>query len=166
MLGKKRQLMGRDNPSDGQQVVDATLFQQVGKMAVEGVRFNAALQYVAEDERALAAFLFGAAVHKVEGDVEAREVAVVGVVDERAVVLTVLHLQSHCHRFQGAQTLLDGVVVESQFPTGGAAQRLVVLEGVPCARTGNQLALQVALPDAFLYHGIASRIDDDLCILH
>ena len=158
--------VGRYDRTHGQQIVHATLLEQLGQMGVEGMRFHAALQYVAQDEGPLPSFLFGTTVHKVEGDVEAGEVAVVGVVDERAVVLPVLHLQSHSHRLQGTQTFLDGVAVETHFQAGGTTQGLVVLEGVPRAQARDEAPLQVRLSDAFLYHLVARRVDDDLCILH
>ena len=76
------------------------------------------------------------------------------------------HLQSHGDRFKGTQAFLDDIVVESHFLTCCTAQRLVVLEGIACAVAGNQFAFQVHFPNAILDDWGASKIDDDLCILH
>ena len=56
--------------------------------------------YVAQDECALASLMVGAAVHEVESNVERVDVRVVRVVDERASVLSLFHLQAHSYRFQ------------------------------------------------------------------
>ena len=47
------------------------------------------------------------AVHEVEGDIERIDITVVAVVDQRTSVLSYLHLQSHCHRFELCHALVD-----------------------------------------------------------
>ena len=47
------------------------------------------------------------AVHEVEGDIERVDITVVAVVDQRTSVLSYLHLQSHCHRFELCHALVD-----------------------------------------------------------
>ena len=51
------------------------------------------------------AFGLRTSAHEIEGDVERLYIRVIGVVDEGASVLAVLHLQAHCHLFQMAHTL-------------------------------------------------------------
>ena len=65
MQSGKAVYVGGYDSSDGYQVVDAALFEKLGQLGVENVWLNAALQYIAKDERALTTFFFGATVHEV-----------------------------------------------------------------------------------------------------
>ena len=47
------------------------------------------------------------AVHEVEGDIKRIDITVVAVVNQRTSVLSYLHLQSHCHRFELCHALVD-----------------------------------------------------------
>ena len=88
-------MVGGNGRTDTDKALHATLADEGGHLCVEGVFVLAALENIAEDERALATLVVGAATHEVEGNVEGVDVGVVGVVDERAAVVAFLHLQAH-----------------------------------------------------------------------
>ena len=88
-------MVGGNGRTDTDKALHATLADEGGHLCVEGVFVLAALENIAEDERALATLVVGAATHEVEGNVEGVDVGVVRVVDERAAVVAFLHLQAH-----------------------------------------------------------------------
>ena len=71
---------------------------------VESLAVNARLLYVAEDESAFPAFVVGAPVHEVEGDVERSEVGIVRVVDEGTAVPAFLYFKTHGDRLKRSHT--------------------------------------------------------------
>ena len=58
--------------------------------------------------------MVGAAVHKVERNVERVDVRVVAIVYERASVLSFLHLQAHGHRLKQRHALRERVGRQSE----------------------------------------------------
>ena len=58
-----------------------------------------ALVNIAQNESVSAPFMVGAAVHKVECDIQRVDIRVVRVVDQRASVLPFFHFQAHCYGF-------------------------------------------------------------------
>ena len=118
LLGQlgKGGMVGGDGRTDTDKALHATLADEGGHLCVEGVFVLAALENVAEDERALATLVVGAATHEVEGNVEGVDVGVVGVVDERAAVVAFLHLQTHGNWLKVGHTVgkLLGGEAESQ----------------------------------------------------
>jgi len=109
-------MVGGDGRTDTDKALHATLADEGGHLCVEGVFVLAALENVAEDERALATLVVGAATHEVEGNVEGVDVGVVRVVDERAAVVAFLHLQAHGDWLKVGHTVgkLQGGEAESQ----------------------------------------------------
>ena len=86
-------------------LLDASRCSHLCHTGVEAAGRFATLQDVAQNQGAVLFDCFGATTHKVEGDVERVDIRIVGVVDECAAILTVLHLQSHGHLFQSAHAL-------------------------------------------------------------
>ena len=109
-------MVGGNGRTDTDKALHATLADEGGHLCVEGVFVLAALENIAEDERALATLVVGAATHEVEGNVEGVDVGVVGVVDERAAVVAFLHLQTHGNWLKVGHTVgkLLGGEAESQ----------------------------------------------------
>ena len=109
-------MVGGNGCTDTDKALHATLADEGGHLCVEGVFVLAALENIAEDERALATLVVGAATHEVEGNVEGVDVGVVGVVDERAAVVAFLHLQTHGNWLKVGHTVgkLLGGEAESQ----------------------------------------------------
>ena len=109
-------MVGGNGRTDTDKALHATLADEGGHQCVEGVFVLAALENIAEDERALATLVVGAATHEVEGNVEGVDVGVVGVVDERAAVVAFLHLQTHGNWLKVGHTVgkLLGGEAESQ----------------------------------------------------
>lgn len=70
---------------------------QVAHLLIKGSGLLAALENVAQDKCVPASLVVGATVHEVECDVERVDVGVVGVVDKRATMLPLFHLQAHGH---------------------------------------------------------------------
>ena len=109
-------MVGGNGRTDTDKALHATLADEGGHLGIEGVFVLAALENIAEDERALATLVVGAATHEVEGNVEGVDVGVVGVVDERAAVVAFLHLQTHGNWLKVGHTVgkLLGGEAESQ----------------------------------------------------
>ena len=78
----------------------ATAFGHVCHPGIQCPGCFAALQYVAQDESVASVAYVGAPAHEVECYVERVDIGVVGVVDECAPVDSVLHFESHGHRFE------------------------------------------------------------------
>ena len=76
-------------------------------MCVKCVGRNACLLDIAQDKHSSQPFAFGASVEEVKCDIQAAQVAVVTVIDERAALLSAFYFQSHGHRFQSGYAFLN-----------------------------------------------------------
>ena len=65
--------------------------------------------------------MVGTAVHEVEGDIQRIDIRVIGVVDERALVLTFFHLHAHSDGSKKSHALSDGSGIESHAVADGGA---------------------------------------------
>ena len=158
--------MSGNNASYSQQIVDAALLKQVSKLSVESMWFDTTLQDITQDKSALTTFFLRSAIHEIECNVQTAYITIIRVIDESAVVLSILHLETHCNRFEGTQTFFYRVVIESHLTASSTTQSLVVLVGITCSGARNESSLQPGLTNTILYHRVACRIDDNLRILH
>ena len=125
-LDGERRTLGRDAGAYSDEGVDAALLAQRVHLAVQLLVGHAALEDVAQYERAADSL---AAAHEVEGDVERVDVRVVRVVDERAAVLAFLHLQSHGHGLQMGHALGQLVGGDAQIERHGGAGKRALQRG-------------------------------------
>ena len=106
--GVRRKLL-----ADADELVDATLHAEVVHLSVKFLRLLTTLVDVAQYQRPLDSRLL-ATVHEVESDVQRIDVGIVGVVDERTAVLSLLHLKAHGNRLQEGHPLCQLAGRESQ----------------------------------------------------
>ena len=100
--------LGREFRANADELADTSLQAEVGHLGIERLRRGACLKDVAEHKRLVQALPYRrilAPLHEVEGDVEGVDVAVVGVVDEDAAALALLHLESHGDGFEAGHPL-------------------------------------------------------------
>ena len=100
--------------TDTYNLVHTTLHAEFRHLLIELLKWFASLVYVAQNECALASLMVRTAVHEVESNVERVDVRVVRVVDKCASVLSFLHFQTHCYRFQILHALCQKLARESE----------------------------------------------------
>ena len=102
LADSERRLVGHQARPNADELVYAALLAQVIDLGIELSVSHAALVDVAEYQGAFGSRTTG---HEVEGNVQRVDVAVIGIVDEQATALTLLHLQAHGNRFQTGHAL-------------------------------------------------------------
>ncbi len=141
----------------GHEAFKSAALHQTGNVRVKFVRWLTALQYIAENEYALAACPVGTAVHEVQGNVQAAEVAVIGIVDERTSVSALLYLQSHGHGFKPLQTFADDLLAHAQMTADTGTEIAVALQCVglvPCLEHHGAVLEQEHFFMPFLLHAL------------
>ena len=93
--------------ANADKVVYAANLCKTGDFCVELFRFNASLEYVAENEHLPALFRVLATRHEGEGNVKRDDVGIVGVVDEGKSTLAFLDLHTHGNGFEGRKSPLN-----------------------------------------------------------
>ena len=88
-------------------MVNATVIDHIGHLAVKFNDRKSRLQYVRENKRLVLLLLLRTAVHKVKRNIERSYVRVVAIVNERTPSHTLYHLESHGNRFERSHTLCN-----------------------------------------------------------
>ena len=149
-----------DGGSHSHQTVDTSALEKFDHMRIEHHWGHSTLQDVAENEGTRAALPFRTTAHEIEGDVQAVEIAIVGVVYQRALVSSLQDLKPHSHRFQMSQTLLDDLLLHAQIAANGSHNLTIVAQGVSLVVPRNQLTREVQLRDTICHQLIIGRIDE------
>ena len=87
-------------PSDADNAVYVFTPYQVGHLFIKRFRQSARLQDIGKDQRTLEALNHMTALLEVEGDVQRVDIRIICIVDQYAVVDTLLNVQAHGDRFQ------------------------------------------------------------------
>ena len=97
--------IGCQRRSYADELHNSALSCKVAYFLVKGLRLHAALEDVAQYECAPASLMVWTAVHEVKSYVKRVYVGVIGVVDERASVMSLLYLKAHGYRLKAGHPL-------------------------------------------------------------
>ena len=157
--------VGRYYGPYGHQLIDALLLEHLRQMGVEHHGGNTALLNIAQNKRLGLPFTFRTAIHKMKGNIQTIQVAVVRVVDKCAVADTGLYLQTHGYRLKRFQAGFYHIITHSHILANHATDSFVIINDIARTMPRDELALQIQLPDASADCLIIRGIYEGFCIL-